>query len=81
MSKEIHAVGGPTDLLKAGGKFATFDPAECTTTTQCKIYDLLKNHTEQLSQWEYSFLVDVWNKEPLTRKQHIKVYRIWQKSQ
>lgn len=70
-------VGGATDFLRSDGTFSTFDKAEFTSPTQHKICELLTNCIDRLSEWEKAFLIDIYNQEPLSKKQHIKVYRLY----
>lgn len=54
----------------------TFDAAEHEGGTGKVIQHLFAAHESALSPWEMGFLSDIYGKEPLTRKQHITVYRI-----
>ena len=77
--KNMSGVGGPMSLAHPDGTPATFDPATSISDTQKKIYQLLEKYKSSLTAWEWGFIADIYNKEPLTRKQHIKVYNIWKR--
>ena len=76
MSKKHHAIGGPSGLMKHNGKFATFDAAEHTSDTDTAITKLFEQYEKDLTEWERNYLSDVYGRSPLTRKQHIKVFKI-----
>ena len=74
--KRAGQMGGAAGFLGKHGKFVTCDPAEHESTTDQIIMELLKDHEQDLSKWEKSFLSDIYSNAPLSRKQHIKVHKI-----
>ncbi len=58
----------------------TFDSATHVTDTDKTIGDLLREDTIQLlTVWEREFLMNLYGQAPLTRRQHIGIWRIKKK--
>ena len=72
-------IGGPTQITTDPDS-PSFDPATHEGGTDKKIRFLLEDHTiHLLSPWERNFLMEVYGKVPLSKKQHITVAKIYQK--
>lgn len=72
-------VGDATDMMKSGARFATYDSAEHLKGSQMLIYKLMSLKFEKLSEWEKQYISECYGQEPLTRKQHIKISKIYKK--
>ena len=78
-SKFGEGIGGPASVVEDPND-PSFDPSTHKTGTDTKIRVLLDFHTiHLLTDWERQFLMDVYGKVPLTKKQHIRVWSIYQK--
>jgi len=74
-----EGVGGACNVV-TDANAPSFDPAEHKSQTDKKIRMLMSDeHLSKLSDWERSFLMDVYGVSPLSRKQHIRVWTIFKK--
>ncbi len=74
-----EGIGGPVTVVEDPND-PSFDPSTHKTGTDDKIKFLLADHTiHLLNDWERQFLMDVYGKVPLTRKQHLRVSSIYRK--
>jgi hypothetical protein len=71
-------VGGSMKLMSKG-KFATYDSAEHTKGSQKKIIEICE-HYDKLTAWEQSFITSRYGQEPLKRRDHIIIGRIYKKA-
>lgn len=57
----------------------SYDPATCYNASVKKMIALCENAWENMTKWERDFVMDVYGKSPLTRKQHITISKIYAK--
>ena len=58
----------------------SYDPATCSDATHQKLVELCDGENwVKLTPWEQKFVSDVYGQSPLTRKQHITVFKIHKK--
>lgn len=69
-------LGCAASLMKKGGKFNTYDPAEKLTDLQIKIIQLLER-PEKLTGWEQGFLKNVYCADRLSKRQVITTIKIF----
>ena len=79
--KRDNTIGGSMQLMRKGTNgpaFDTYDSAEHLKGTQALIVDVMKIY-DSLTEWEKNFICDVYGQEPLSRRQHITIYKIHKK--
>jgi len=78
-SKFGEGIGGTVSVVEDPNA-PSFDPSTHRSGTDEKIKFLLADHTiHLLDEWERQFLIDVYGKVPLTKKQHLRVSSIYRK--
>jgi hypothetical protein len=74
-----RGIGGPVAYVRDPNS-PSYDPAAHWGETDEKILFLLSDEVNHLvDEWERRFLLDIYGRSPLTRAQHIKVSRIYDK--
>lgn len=54
----------------------SYDPAICDNSTTRKMVWLCENAWDRMTEWEKKFVLELYGKSPLSRKQHIRVSKI-----
>lgn len=57
----------------------SYDPAMCNDATTKKLVWLCERAWERMTAWERKFCQEVYGKSPMTRRQHIQVWKIHRK--
>ena len=75
-SKYGEGIGGPVRSVVDPNN-PSYDPATCMDDTQKKIIWLCERAITKMTPWEKNFVMEIYGQSPLSRKQHITVWKIF----